>query len=188
MAEVILKYATQLRGRDDRVYGVQACGRERADHTWEGWLEFTPLDGSQPVVSERETTQPNRDDLEYWATGLTDPYLDGALLRATTQPKTPPPPPPAGQPASDAPAPHVPPAPAPATSAATPAAVLDPYHVYGEGDEILRGQLHALNATQLRNIVRAYHMSDESVEQLERMSEPELIRIIMHAVAEKAGK
>jgi hypothetical protein len=85
MAEVILKFQTQLRGRDDRVYGVQACGRERPDHTWEGWLEFTPVDGSPPVISERETTQPNRDDLEYWATGLTDPYLDGALLRALTE-------------------------------------------------------------------------------------------------------
>jgi hypothetical protein len=184
MAEVILKFQTQLRGRDDRVYGVQACGRERPDHTWEGWLEFTPVDGSPPVISERETTQPNRDDLEYWATGLTDPYLDGALLRALAERKAAPPPTPAA-PVSEAPAPHV--RPAPATSAAAPAAVLDPFHVYAEGDEILRGQLNALSAAQLRNIVRAYRLSERSPGELERMNEPELIRIIMHAAEERAG-
>jgi hypothetical protein len=186
MAEVILQFQTQLRGRDDRVYGVQACGRERPDHTWEGWLEFAPLDGSDPVISERETTQPNREDLEYWASGLTDPYLDGALIRALTVTKPVRPAPPPESPASDAPAPHV--RPAPATSASAPAAVLDPFHVYAEGDEVLRGQLHALSASQLRNIVRAYHMSDQGAHELERMREPELIRIIMHAAEERAGK
>jgi hypothetical protein len=186
MADVILKYATQLRGRNDKLYAVQVCGRERADGTWEGWLEFTPLDGSAPVITERETTQPNRRDLEYWATGLTDPYMDGALIRALTD-TTPAPPPAAATPVSDAPRPHVPPAPARAGSAEAPAAVLDPHHVYAEGDEILRGQLHALSPSQLRNIVRAYEMSDHGVHELERMAEPELVRIIMKSAEKRAG-
>ena len=29
----------------------------------------------------QETTQPNRDDLAYWATGVEDVYLEGALRR-----------------------------------------------------------------------------------------------------------
>jgi hypothetical protein len=185
MAEVILKYATQLRGRDGKLYAAQVSGRQRVDGTWEGWLEFTPVDGSTPVVTERETTQPNRPDLEYWATGLTDPYMDGALIRALTDVAPTPPPPPAA-PVSDAPRPHVPPA--PAGSAQAPAAVLDPYHVYAEGDEVLRGQLHALSATQLRNIVRAYRMSNLDLHSLERMTEPELIRIIMKSAEDRAGK
>ena len=86
MAEVIQKFETQLRGRDGRSYNVQASGRERDDGLWEGWLEFLPLDRGEPVVTSRETTQPNRDDLVYWASGLTDPYLDGALLRALAPP------------------------------------------------------------------------------------------------------
>ena len=35
-----------------------------------------------PVQSPRETTQPNLTDLNYWATGLTPVYLEGALARA----------------------------------------------------------------------------------------------------------
>jgi hypothetical protein len=34
------------------------------------------------IQTTRETTQPNRQDLDYWATGLTVGFLDGALDRA----------------------------------------------------------------------------------------------------------
>ena len=39
------------------------------------------MDGAA-VRSGRETTQPNRQDTAYWATGLTPVYLEGALGRA----------------------------------------------------------------------------------------------------------
>jgi hypothetical protein len=52
------------------------------DGLWEGWIEFIPTDGGAPLRSRRETTQPNRDDAVYWATGLTPVYLEGALERA----------------------------------------------------------------------------------------------------------
>jgi hypothetical protein len=48
---------------------------------WQGWIEFLPADGA-PVRSPRETTQPNRKDAIYWATGLTPVYLEGSLRRA----------------------------------------------------------------------------------------------------------
>ncbi|HSJ25678.1 MAG TPA: hypothetical protein VK929_13470 [Longimicrobiales bacterium] len=186
MSDVIQPYETQLRGRDGRRYGVQACGRERSDGTWEGWLEFLPLDGGTPLITQRETTQPNRADLAYWATGLTDPYLDGALLRASTE--LPPAPKRTGGTAVAAgPAPRAPaPAPEPATAPA-PTAILDPFHVYAEGDEILRDQLHALSAAQLRNIVRAHRLSGLTAGDLERLSPAELIDLIMAAVEEAAG-
>ena len=51
--------------------------------TWEGWLEFVPLD---PALfsrrTERETTQPDLSALEYWATGLEPLYLAGAFERS----------------------------------------------------------------------------------------------------------
>ncbi len=84
MTRVLLTYQALLTGRDGRVYTAQACGRERDGGTWEGWLEFGPADGSDAVRSGRETTQPNLVDLEYWATGLTPVYLEGALQRALT--------------------------------------------------------------------------------------------------------
>jgi hypothetical protein len=49
---------------------------------WEGWLEFQPLDGGLPRRTGRETTQPNRDALIYWASGLEPIYFEGAFERA----------------------------------------------------------------------------------------------------------
>jgi len=64
-------------------YIVYVCGDEREDGTWEGWIEFHPTDAGHPTLStERETSQPNRNALEYWADGLEPIYLDGALVRA----------------------------------------------------------------------------------------------------------
>lgn len=63
-------------------YAVHVCGQERADGTWEGWLEFHPS-GTGPILSAgQETSQPNRAALEYWADGLEPVYLEGALARA----------------------------------------------------------------------------------------------------------
>ena len=50
----------------------------RADGLWEGWIAF---DGDA-LRSSRETTQPNRDTMMYWAQGLTATCLDRALGRA----------------------------------------------------------------------------------------------------------
>lgn len=184
MAEVFVSFDIVLRGPDGLRYGAQACGRERADGLWEGWVEFPRLDGGAAVHSGRETTQPNRDDLLYWATGLTAAYLDGALLR-TLQPA---PPVAAGRaatllPAFDAPAER---ASAPA-AAAGPRAVLDPFAVHAEGDDILRGQLGALSAGQLRNIVRAYALSAQAPHELEHLSKPDLIAVIMRAAGRAEG-
>jgi hypothetical protein len=50
--------------------------------SWKGWIEFASIDGDSHVRTPRETEQPNRGDLAYWATGLTQVYLEGALRRA----------------------------------------------------------------------------------------------------------
>ena len=67
----------------DPAYTVLICGEERPDGTWEGWIEFHPSDSNHPIlVTEQETSQPNRAALEYWADGLEPIYLEGALARA----------------------------------------------------------------------------------------------------------
>jgi hypothetical protein len=65
-----------------RRYSAYVLGVERGDGTWAGWIEFVPADGSQRLRTGQETSQPNRDALAYWASGLEDVYLDGALARA----------------------------------------------------------------------------------------------------------
>lgn len=83
MSDVLMEYVNELRGSDGTRYNARACGRERDDGLWEGWVEFVPLDGKgEALRTGRETTQPNEKDLRYWTTGLTGPYLEGALARA----------------------------------------------------------------------------------------------------------
>ena len=83
MTEILVKFDEPVADVAGAKYFAQALGRGREDGLWEGWLEFSAVDGSSPAIdSGRETTQPNRVDLEYWAQGLTMAYLQGALARA----------------------------------------------------------------------------------------------------------
>ena len=150
------------------IYSARVCGRQRADGTWEGWMEFDPVTGGPPLRTARETTQPNLHDLEYWATGLTPVYLEGALRRAgdgwdaepvrTAGPETVPIGPVRG-------------------------AVLDPFSVYLKGEDLLRRQLAALSRDHLLAIVRAYDLADGVT--AEALTVPELIALVVARVSER---
>jgi hypothetical protein len=163
---------------DGRVYTAQACGRERPDGTWEGWLEFVPNDGSLVLRSQRETTQSRRADLEYWAGGLTAVYLQGALERTLA------PPPLVGRKPPDVPAVYDEPA---ATGAVTPNAladeppVLDPFVRYMRDEGALALELASLTPAELRAIIAAYGLAD-STDDLDAMTAPELAGWIVGAV------
>ena len=89
MAETLLVYQTHIAGPDGALYEARAVGDDMPSGGWQGWIEFLPLAGGPPVRTSRETTQPNRTDTEYWATGLTPVYLEGALNRALALPPPP---------------------------------------------------------------------------------------------------
>lgn len=179
MARVVSIYQrSPLALPDGRIFTAQACGREREDGLWEGWLEFVPHDASAVLRSQRETTQPNLADLEYWATGLTRVYLQGALDRTLTPP-----------PASGAPSPvasvYDEPAPAHASVAdIAPEAepVLNPFSGYGKGEGLLRRQLGALSRRHLRTIIAGYELIDGSDIDLDALSTAELIELIVGVV------
>ena len=83
VSETVYEHPHQfLSGRHG--YHVYVLGAERSDGTWAGWIEFVPTDGTRRLRTGQETSQPNRDALVYWASGLEDVYFDGALARATT--------------------------------------------------------------------------------------------------------
>ena len=174
MAEVLLEFADAITSEDGKNYTARACGSEMPDGRWQGWIEFLPLGSGDPVRSSRETTQPNRRDTEYWASGLTYIYLEGSLRRALKpliRPVAPDVPPPL----FDAPAP-------PATSAGAVESVLDPFSVYRKGEALLRRQLSALAGWHLVNIIRRYELSDEDSATLSAQEPARLVELIIDSV------
>lgn len=78
---VLYEFAEAFVGQDGQAYAVRAFGQGRGDGTWLGWLTFTAVDG-RVLRTPRETTQSNREQLAYWASGLQPSYLEGAFRRA----------------------------------------------------------------------------------------------------------
>jgi hypothetical protein len=183
MAETLLVFQSPVMAPDGTLYEARACGSEMPGGGWQGWLEFVPLSGGPPVHTPRETTQPNRVDTEYWATGLTPVYLEGALGRALTTPpmvRTTPP------------EPSIFAGPAPSTvkrsAAVSTASVLNPFSVYEKGESLLRRQLGALSVRHLVNIAIEYELSDEPVERLNQLSATSLIELIVKGTREELSQ
>ena len=83
MAEQIERLTPVVRDEEGIEYSIEVCGQTTSTGSWEGWLEFHPLDLPAPVLrTDRETTQPDRRALEYWASGLEPLYFEGAFSRA----------------------------------------------------------------------------------------------------------
>src|SRR5207253_7401400 len=80
--EVIQERAEHLRDADGTEYLVRICGRPRLDGIWEGWIEFVAIGAPGGLRTDTETTQPSRQDLAYWASGLEPLYFEGAFRRA----------------------------------------------------------------------------------------------------------
>jgi hypothetical protein len=199
-AEVLLVFDDRVSGPGGPAFGARVCGRTLPDGHWEGWIEFAPAGGDSAALrSGRETLQPSRRDLVYWATGLTHTFLEGALARALDA---------AAAPGSRArlgrgPGPRKPARARPGRPAAhvereaspgragrrtTPLpahAVLDPFEVYAQGDELLRQELGALSAQHLRLIARAFALTARSSEELERLGAAELREEIFARVRER---
>jgi len=175
LAEVFVEFTDTVSSEDGKTYTARACGSEMPDGKWQGWIEFVPLDGGKPLRSSRETTQPNRQDTEYWATGLTPIYLEGALHRALNRPvrllarEIAPP-------RFDAPADNFIVHDGFATES-----VLDPFSVYRKGEALLRRQLSALDGWHLVNIIRRYNLAPEGVALDERESS-QLVEVIVSGV------
>jgi hypothetical protein len=81
-AELLHEFHDPLQDADGVLYVPRAVGAERGDGTWIGWLEFVSLDGRTVLRTNRETTQPNRGAVAYWAAGLETTYMEGAFRLA----------------------------------------------------------------------------------------------------------
>ena len=174
-----MRFTSQVSDSQGTTYDAQACGSPMADGSWQGWIEFVPTDGGAPVRTPRETTQPNRTDTQYWATGLTTVYLEGALSRALKQPRIKVEAPSVKPSIFAGPAAHT-------VSVGTRDSVIDPFSVYEHGEAHLRKQLGAFAAWHLVNIARDFDLTDLDMESLNRMSASELIDLIVRGVTARS--
>jgi hypothetical protein len=158
MDERIHTYAELVQDDGGVRYRAHVRGRERPDGTWEAWFEFEPVEPRLPTLhSARETTQPNRRDLDYWASGIEPVYLEGAISRAERIAAEEAAPVAGSGRSAPAAGTSVPP-----SSLSPPARpVLDPFKVFVQGEDILREELSALSTGHLRNILRAYQLAEE---------------------------
>lgn len=178
MAEVLAEYPDPIQSEDGTTYRARACAAQFSENSWHGWIEFEPTDGGPPLRSARETTQPNRADAHYWATGLTNVYLEGALRRALNpliRRKAAP----FRGPLFEGPGPDA------VSEPPAGDAVLNPFSVYLKGEALLRRQLSALSAWHLVNIVRAYRIPVQGRDP-NRLSASELVDAIAAAARRRA--
>lgn len=179
MPETVANFDTPVQDRFGERYAAKACGRQRADGLWEGWIEFENMASADVLRTQRETTQSELEDLRYWASGLTPVYLEGALDRIVT----------AAPPRRHAPPATPPVFDGPAESAApshyqTRDAVLNPFSVYEKSPTILAQELSALRAWHLRQILTEYRLVDQADPRLDTLTEPELGSLILQRVRE----
>jgi hypothetical protein len=175
MAEVLVDFSTDV-ASGDLTYHPRAIGRLGADGMWQGWLEFVPVGGGEPVISAVESTQPEREHLVYWATGLSPVYLEGALKRALNRPTV-------NlhvveEPLSDSPAERII---TRTVVAPYPEAVLDPFEIGSRSLDVLRQELTALNRPRLLNIIAAFDLNPGG-EQIDWMTDQQLVTFIVTAV------
>jgi hypothetical protein len=85
MSEIIHQHSAVIEGADGQSYRARIYGEPRHDGTWTAWIDFVRADrGADASVlrTGQETSQPDRQAVEYWAGGLEPVYLEGALARA----------------------------------------------------------------------------------------------------------
>src|SRR6478752_4151112 len=82
METLFQQFERPMRDGGGDIFLVFVQGRSRPHDTWEGWLVFERQRDARRFNTPVETTQSNAEAVRYWASGLTDTYLEGALERA----------------------------------------------------------------------------------------------------------
>lgn len=177
MAEILVKFDEPIVAPGGVKYFAQAVAVEAKGGLWEGWLEFLPASESMAALeSGRETTQPNRTDVEYWSQGLSKIYLEGALARALSLAEGP-----RESPADSPPSRfntfgHRNPTASSVRAPLVPRPVLNPIQVYARGEGVLRSALNALSREHIESIATAYDLAPStSADGLADLSKSDLI-------------
>jgi hypothetical protein len=82
MNRLVREFTAAILDSEGRSYVARVRGESHVNGQWDGWIEFIPTAGGPPLLTGRETTQSNYEQLDYWASGLSDTYLQMAFQRA----------------------------------------------------------------------------------------------------------
>lgn len=168
MSEVVanLDYTVIDQGRE---YYVNVAAAPTADAHWEAWLEFVPLDDSEPLLTATETVQASRSDVAHWAATLGEPYIQGAFERAALQSV------PIGRSATR---PYE-------DVALIELPILDPFAVLRSGKDVLRMRLGLLTRAELLTIIARYNLNPAGLS-VARLSDSQLRTFIATATEVQA--
>jgi hypothetical protein len=172
MSEVVAELDSRVVDPQGREYLVNVAAEPQDDGQWEGWLEFVPFDDTLPLITGTETTQPSRDAVVYWATGLGEAFLEGAFERALDL---------------DAPLPRR--TPATVIQPAVPitaAPVGDPFDLWSQGRDVLATHLRSLTRSELLGVIETYTLNPAKLS-LARLTDRQLVTFIVTAVQVQAG-
>jgi hypothetical protein len=165
MSEVIANLDYIVLDQSGREYYVNVAAEPTGDAQWEAWLEFVPLDETEPLLTDVESTQPTRSAVAHWAATLGETYVQGAFDRATTE------------------------EPRRIARTASPlydevplasAAVIDPFELLRLGKDVLRTQLLPLTRAELLTIISFHDLNPARVS-LARLSTSQLMTFIVTA-------
>ena len=165
MAEIIIDLDTIVSSTDGHEYYVQVAGEQRADGTWQAWLEFVPLDDLDVLVTAIETTQPSRENVVRWSETLTGTYLQGAFGRAVRYTDR-----------------------GVLRDYATEVAAVppfDPFDLLPLGKSELRARLRVLTRAELLGMIRRYDLNPAG-KSLVRLTDSQLVTFILTAVEVQA--
>jgi hypothetical protein len=165
MSEIISHLDYTVTDQSGRSYYVNVAGEHTSEGHWEAWLEFLPLDDTDPLLTDTETVQPTRSAVTHWAETLGEAYVQGAFERATLQDTV--------RAARMATGLHE-------TGPLAPAAAIDPFEVFRLGKDVLRMELQPLTREELLTIIELHNLNPAHLS-LARLSTSQLITFIATA-------
>ena len=165
MTETVAHLDYTVADKSGRLYYVNVAAEDNSDGQWEAWLEFLPLDDTDPLLTDTETVQPTRIAVAQWAETLGEPYVQGAFDRATRQD--------AVQRERMATRLYDP---VPIASTAA----LEPFEVFRMGKDVLRMNLQPLTRAELLTIIEQHNLNPARLS-LARLNSSQLITFIATA-------
>jgi hypothetical protein len=169
MSELIADLPYRVTDTNGEEFYVSVAGEPHVNGTWDGWLEFVPLDETEPFLTPTETTQSSRAALVHWAEALTDTYVEGAFVRAVRAT-----PDAALRSVAARQVPRVV-APAPITD------LPDPFVLYESGSAAMRARLGALPRSTLLAIIAEFRLNPAG-KSLSWLTDRQLVTFIVTAV------